>query len=74
MLLITIYCCSVHVFFLHSALLWWEGVIQESETVTILCPNVNLCDETCYFDDAEKGSGGWMKWGDIILFSRQKTQ
>lgn len=29
MLLITTYCCSVHVFSLHSALLWREGVTRE---------------------------------------------
>lgn len=40
MLLITIYCCSVHVFFLHSALLWQGRVIQESATITGLCTRV----------------------------------
>lgn len=31
MLLVTIYCCSVHVFFPHLALLWWGGVSRQRE-------------------------------------------
>lgn len=41
------YCCSVHVFFLHLVFLWWEEVIQESA-------GVNVCDKKNCFLDEEK--------------------
>lgn len=50
MLLITKYCCSVHVFFLHLAFLWWEEVIQDSA-------GVNVCDKNCISDEKRRN---WM--------------
>lgn len=49
MLLITMYCCSVHVFFLHSALLRWKGVIQENAMIT----GVQVCGKTFKPGDAD---------------------